>query len=322
MTNAQSTHSLIYRSASMAGIVALIDRIAPTEVPVLLVGETGTGKELLAARLHAASNRTGELVDLNCGALPRDMIESLLFGHARGAFTGAVSDRRGLIALADRGTLFLDELSSLPPEGQAKLLRVLETGELRPLGSSSKIRSKFRVVAAVQSDLPARMETGDFRSDLYYRVAGVVVEIPPLRARPEDIVPLARHFAERCGRGVPAESEAVLLRHYWAGNVRELRSVIERACFGTDSDTLDPRQLTSALRLPSGNATGASRHGPGDAARLLEVCSEAGWNIDLAAQTMGISRATAYRRLARHGIRLPSLNRRVSGPVAAVASVS
>lgn len=183
---------LIGRSPAITAVRDRISRVARSNLPVLLIGPTGAGKEVVARHLHAMSNRRGRLVDVNCGALPRDMIESLLFGHRRGAFTGALETTVGYIARADGGTLFLDELASLPHEGQAKLLRVLETREVLPLGSGMAQRVDFRVVAAVQADIYTRVDSGQFRDDLFHRVAGLTLHLPGLGARPEDIEPTTR----------------------------------------------------------------------------------------------------------------------------------
>jgi DNA-binding NtrC family response regulator len=306
MRLASAGKSLVFESQVMVDIVNQVDRLAPTPVPILFVGETGTGKELLAARVHDMSGRAGEFTDINCGALPRDMVESLLFGHARGAFTGAVTESRGLIRSAEGGTLFLDELTSLPLDGQAKLLRVLETGEHRPLGARLKVRSDFRVVAAVQEDLNERLEMGAFRRDLYYRVGGAVIEVPPLRSRPSDILPLARHFAAVRGRGLEPAAEALLCERPWLGNVRELRAVVERASVTSDSGDLRADQIRSLLGAPQLRVRGPAARGIDDpeAAALIRICADCGWSAERAAQALKISRATMYRRLARYGINL------------------
>jgi DNA-binding NtrC family response regulator len=297
---------LVFDSQVMTDIVRQLDRLAPTPLSVLIVGETGTGKELLAARLHQMSGRVGDLTDINCGALPREMVESLLFGHAKGAFTGALTEHRGLIRSAEGGTLFLDELTSLPLDGQAKLLRVLETGEHRPLGARFKVRSDFRIVAAVQEDLNARIEMGAFRRDLYYRVAGAVIEVPPLRRRRSDILPLARHFAAHGERGLDPAAEALLFDHPWFGNVRELRAVVERAGIASDPGTIGAEQVRASLREFQVRTCepAARRTDDPEAAALIRVCAECGWSAELAARTLRISRATMYRRLARYRINL------------------
>lgn len=318
-------HPLLYQSSAMRRVVELIDRLAPTDLPVLLIGETGTGKELLAERLHRASRRTGDFVDVNCGALPPDLVEGLLFGHAKGAFTGAVASSRGLVSRADRGTLFLDELSSLPVEGQATLLRVLDTGELRPLGGGAKVRVNFRVIAAVHTDLGACIAAGAFRADLFYRVAGAVVEVPPLHARPDDILLLAGAFARDCNRQLEPAAEAVLQAYSWPGNVRELRAVIHRASLAScHSAALCAGALCAAISSGTIKTVAPRRPRPGTlpgAAQLLELCAACEWRVERIAHALGASRATAYRRLHDHGIQLPKPERS-SRPRASVTATS
>lgn len=278
-----------------------VDRFARTALPVLLVGPTGAGKEVMARHLHAMSERAGRFMDVNCGALPRDMVESLLFGHRRGAFTGAIESVLGLIGCADRGTLFLDELTSLPVEGQAKLLRVLETGELTPLGSTVKTRIDFRLIAAVQEDVLARVEMREFRRDLLHRIEGVVIQLPPLRARSEDIEPLANYFAAR--QGCVLESSVILLlrRLDWPGNVRQLRSVIDRACILADDSRVGMGAVAEALEGGIDIRRVPEVH---DRERFVEVCRSNGNDGPRVAAALGISRATLYRRLKIYGVRL------------------
>lgn len=187
--------AVVGQSPAFRSALDLTRQFAPTPLPILLIGETGTGKEVFAQEVHGCSGRRGLLVDVNCGALPREMVESLLFGHRRGAFTGALESARGLIEEADAGTLFLDEVLSLPLEAQAKLLRVLETGEIRAVGETSKRRVNLRVVSAAQPSLQAMVEEGEFRPDLLQRLAGVVIRIPSLMERGDDVIRLAEHFA-------------------------------------------------------------------------------------------------------------------------------
>jgi transcriptional regulator with PAS, ATPase and Fis domain len=291
----------------------LVEQVAPTQLPVLLVGATGTGKELFAQYIHQLSGRTGDLVDVDCGALPREMLESLLFGHRRGAFTGALEDAEGLVSRAAGGTLFLDELSSLPAEGQGKLLRVLETGEVRRVGDTGKRRIEFRVVAAVQDDVMDRLGVGAFRADLYHRVAGAVVYLPPLRERGGDLFVLAAHFAAAQGHILGSGALAVLQGHAWPGNVRELRRVIQRSVMLAGSRELDGQVIAEALG--TGPAfTGRSQPHEASAAasakvELLGACAANGWDPGRIAIALGVSRATLYRRLREQGIRLRRISR-------------
>jgi DNA-binding NtrC family response regulator len=290
-------------SAAMRRAVGLALRFAPTELPVLLVGPTGSGKELFARQIHTWSRRGGPLVDVNAGALPREMVESLLFGHRRGAFTGAVQSTEGLVTAAGQGTLFLDELGAFPAEGQAKLLRVLECGEVRPLGETQNRPVRCRFIAAVQDDLESKIASGAFRADLYQRLAGVVIRIPALAERPEDIVPLARRFAFEQGKVLSVEAEVALVAQRWTGNVRELRSAVIRATMLGEGGSVLESELREAIalcapvapRLPRGLA------GP-PGVDLVAHCRAHGWDIESAAEAVGVSRATLYRRLRESGI--------------------
>jgi DNA-binding NtrC family response regulator len=311
---------ILGRSVAITRAVTGLERFARSGLPVLLVGPTGTGKELFARHLHWMSGREGELVDVNCGALPREMVESLLFGHLRGAFTGAIQDTVGLVARANNGTLFLDELTSLPVEGQAALLRLLDTGEVRRVGDIGKRAVDFRVVSAVQDDIFSRIERGQFRRDLFHRVEGAAIHLPSLQERPEDIELLALHFAATTGRTLAREGVRVLETHSWPGNVRQLRAVIERAGLLSDGAELEPAAVREAIGFSVGDSP--SRAIPAkDTPRatrevLLEVCAECDHDPVRIAFALGISRATLYRRLRDHAISL----KRVSKSHAAVRS--
>ncbi|MBK8265393.1 MAG: sigma-54-dependent Fis family transcriptional regulator [Nannocystis sp.] len=229
--------TLIGLRSGLRYVHELITSVAPTDVPVLLLGETGSGKELVARMIHQLSDRrAGPLVRVNCGAIPPGLIDSELFGHERGAFTGAVATRRGWFEQADGGTLFLDEIGELPLDAQVRLLRVIQEGELQRVGGDRSVRVDVRVIAATHRDLRARVAQGAFREDLWYRLAIFPVQIPPLRRRLEDIPALAAHFAAAAGARIfsrpltPTAADLELLLTYdWPGNVRELAAVIERA---------------------------------------------------------------------------------------------
>ena len=289
-------------SLAIRRAVALAMRFASTSMPILLVGPTGVGKELFAHRIHAWSRRRGPMVDVNAGALPREMVESLLFGHRKGAFTGANEAAQGLMTAAADGTLFLDELPSLPMEGQAKLLRALDTGEIRALGETEKRTLSCRFIAAAQDDLEARVRGGQFRADLFQRLAGVVVHLPPLVDRPEDIAAIAEGMARHFGRVLGPGVREVLVAHPWPGNARELRSTIERAVhLGTDVDAISVEVVREAIAL---GAPPVRRDTPGAerAAQWIALCAEHAWDITRAAKSAGVSRATLYRRLRECGI--------------------
>jgi transcriptional regulator with PAS, ATPase and Fis domain len=307
--------SLVGRSEGFRRALELADRFAPTPMSMLLVGATGTGKELFAERIHASSGRRGPFVPVNCAALPRDMVESLLFGHHRGAFTGAVEATTGFIEAAEGGTLFLDELSSLAVEAQVKLLRVLESKQINRLGETRTRLIDFRLVASAQEDVRTRVQAGLFRLDLYERVAGVVLGLPALRDRGEDVVLLAEYFAARGGRTLDPESLPVLLNYGWPGNVRELRSAIERAGFLSEQRPLGPRALAEAIALGAPRAVpelsvGALQRPAADGAaraRLIATCREHGWDARRAAAALGIARSTLYDRLRGEGLSLRML---------------
>jgi two-component system, NtrC family, response regulator AtoC len=257
------------RAAPWRRVQGMIDAAAPTDSVVLITGESGTGKELLARRLHSQSGRaSGPFVKVNCAAVPLEMWESEFFGHRKGSFTGAGTDREGRFRLADHGTLLLDEVGAMPAAGQAKLLRVIQDGEFERLGDEQATRVDVRVVASTNSDLEAAVQQGHFRADLFYRLNVVRIDVPPLRERREDIPLLARHFvdqiSQRLGRISPELDEATLARlgsYPWPGNVRELRNVIERAMI------LDPEHGLEGLDL---GATGGLTTSPAADAPLAE----------------------------------------------------
>ncbi|MDX1997174.1 MAG: sigma-54 dependent transcriptional regulator [Thermoanaerobaculia bacterium] len=249
---------LLGRSAGWLEAVHLVERAARAETPVLLLGETGPGKEELAGLLHRRSaRRSGPWVAVNCAALPAELFESEMFGHRRGAFTGAAGDRLGRFPAAHRGTLFLDEIDSLSLAGQAKILRVVQDGVFEMLGESSPSRADVRLVCASNQDLGGEVAAGRFRSDLFYRLNVLTIRVPPLRERREDITPLARGFLPELAQrlGVPVErlhpeTLALLSAYDWPGNVRELRNVIERGLLLCETDELRPEHLPAALRSP------------------------------------------------------------------------
>jgi DNA-binding NtrC family response regulator len=306
---------IVGASPVFAAALALARQFAPTPLPILLLGETGTGKEVFAREIHALSRRPGLFVDVNCGALPREMVESLLFGHRRGAFTGAFDHAKGLIEEADGGTLFLDEVLSMPIEAQAKLLRVLETGEVRAIGETGKRRVDVRVVAAAQPTVSEMVHDGGFRADLLQRLAGVVIRIPSLSERADDVVTVAEHFAAirecRFGPGVAD----VLRAHTWPGNVRELKLAMERACFMSESYKLPTRVVADAIALGAMWVAPARSQlvpalaefrSPGDSVRdrVIAICAANGWNATRSARALGLGRTTFFKRLKALGISL------------------
>ncbi len=293
---------IIGESPAIQRLAALARRIAPTKHPILLVGETGVGKEVFAQNIHAWSRRRGRIVDLNCGAFPRELMEGLLFGTRRGSYTDAV-DSKGLVAAAAGGTLFLDELHCLSLEGQAKLLRVLDTGEVQRLGDERSRRVRFRLVAAVQEDIGERIAAGEFRRDLFQRVAGFVLDVPPLAERPEDLMPLARHFAAGEGRELHPACERVLRRRTWPGNVRELKFAIQRAAGLAEGEVITPVVLGKSLAIVPPLLAERQPVFPSDL-DILESCEAQRWHAQRTADCLRISRITLWRRLGAMGLSL------------------
>jgi Nif-specific regulatory protein len=305
---------LIGRSDCIRQVRREVERFGQTELPIHLTGESGVGKELVARALHQTSaRRTASFVAVNCAAMPDTLLESELFGHVRGAFTGADKARRGKLALADRGTLFLDEVADLSPAAQAKLLRVLEDGEVIPVGSETAIRVDLRIVSASHKDLRRAVAEGRFRQDLFYRLAGAEIAIPPLRERGADVIELAETFLARIRgqRAAPSRfsSDAVasLTSYSWPGNVRELRHAIERACAIASGDTIEAADLalrSPAIALPEApRGSLASQFAALDATerRLVEeAMAKSGGNVSEAARLLGITRIMMKRRLDRY----------------------
>jgi len=300
---------LFAHSPAMLPVTRIMDRVSPSDASVLVTGEHGAGKDVIARWIHARSRRgSSPFVPVNVGALAAGVFESELFGHVRGAFTGAVADRAGCFELAHGGTLFLDEIGTLSLDHQAKLLRVLQSGELTPVGSSKTKKVDVRVVSATNATLAEEVAAGRFREDLLYRLNTVEIAIPPLRDRPDDIVPLARHFLERMalryGRTDLAFSEGALAKlknHGWPGNIRELGHAIERGVLMAPNGTLEADDLalsgaaTGARALESMTLEEAERY-------LVErALLRAGGNAGEAARALGLSRSAFYRRL--QGIR-------------------
>lgn len=304
-------NSIIGESAGLLSAKALARRVATDDIPVLILGETGTGKELLANYIHDRSERSGYLVDVDCGALPEELVESLLFGHKRGAFTGAVNHAKGLLVEADGGSLFLDELANLSLSGQAKLLRVLESGEVRRVGGSRARAVNFRVIATAQGSLAQRVRAEEFRQDLLQRIAGVVIELPTLAARIDDIPLLADHFALRKGLQVTTGGKDYLQDQDWPGNIRQLKWTISRGgLFHTDG-WIDRNAVQRALEtgpkliIPS-NERDDDRP---TTTSLIAVCRHHRGNADRIAETLGIGRSTLYRRLRAEGLSLRQFRR-------------
>ncbi len=312
---------LVGVSKAMEELRALITRVAPTEVRVLITGESGTGKELVASAIHRQSARAGKpFVCVNSAAIPKDLVESEMFGHERGAFTGAAERRAGRFELADGGTLLLDEVGDLGPEAQAKLLRVLESGVIERLGGEKPITVDVRVIAATNKDLSRATQQGRFREDLLFRLNVLPIHIPPLRERPEDVAPLVQHFAARqaarLGRGVRLDAGAVqLLAAYpWPGNVRELANLVERLAILATGDTITADDVTRVV--PQDGAPAPPPEGWTDVALsdaldqfertlIARALSAARGNVAEAARKLATDRANLYRRMRRLGLEPP-----------------
>ena len=307
----------IAASAAMKSVLAQLDRVAPTDANVLILGENGTGKGVVARRLHARSQRAAKpLVKVNMGGIPESVFEAEMFGHVRGAFTDAKSDRIGRFELADGGSLFMDEIANIPLAQQPKLLRVLEDGELERVGSSRTLKVDVRLISATNADLTAEIARGAFRRDLLFRLNTVELKLPPLRERDEDIALLAEsfltHFRKRYQRDALrfAPSALQALRGYgWPGNVRELSHVIERAVLMLDGDTVDDAALnlkpeaTHALSGAAALAASGSMTVDEAEERLVrQALEQTGGNIQRAATLLGLSRPSLYRRMEKYGI--------------------
>jgi two-component system, NtrC family, response regulator AtoC len=303
----------------MREVLAVAERVATSKIAVLLHGETGTGKELLANYIHEKAGRKGKHpIRINCGAIPSSLVESTLFGHERGAFTGAAQQRRGVFEEADGGTLFLDEIGELPQEAQAALLRVLETGRLQRIGSAQEIEVDVRIIAATHRDLEAMIAEGRFREDLYYRLSTMVLEIPPLRERVDEIEPLSRLFLDKAnardGRHIQEigeDARALLSAHDWPGNVRELRNAIERAVAVSQANVIQPDDLPPRVRNAGrgeerGGLTGARTVLKQKEAQMIEdALQKADWSTAKAANALGYTHRTFMRRMKEHGITKP-----------------
>jgi DNA-binding NtrC family response regulator len=301
---------MIAESESMRPVLQLIARIGPSDANVLITGEHGTGKEIVAQTIHAISGRANKpMIAVNVGGLAEGVFESEMFGHVRGAFTDAKIDRTGRFELADGGTLFLDEIANIPPNQQAKLLRILQTGELERLGSSRSRQVDVRVLSATNADLKKEVEAGRFREDLLFRLNTVEIHLPPLRERPEDIPLLAKYFLDKYAKryrktlaGFDAGGRQLLLEHSWPGNVRELDHAVERAVLLAQVEHVTAADL--GLRASRGSGGRLEEMSLEEVESLLirKALARHGNNASRAAEALGLSRSALYRRMQRYGI--------------------
>jgi two-component system, NtrC family, nitrogen regulation response regulator NtrX len=313
-------HQMVGESQPLKQIWDAIKRAAPTNATVLLLGESGSGKELVARSIHRNSLRSRDrFVQVNCAAIPEELIESELFGHEKGSFTGATEKQIGKFEQADHGTIFLDEVGDMSAKTQAKVLRVLQEGEVERLGSARTIKVDVRVIAATNKDLEAEIEKGTFREDLYFRLSVIPIRVPPLRDRAEDIPALVRHFADLFSRDnnrkpqrfTPAALE-YMQKARWKGNVRELKNTVERLIIMTPGEVVDVPDLRDIVRLePKGAATDNDKERPGTLREFKEVAErtflvgklrENNWNISKTAEVIGTPRSNLYKKLEQYGI--------------------
>ena len=317
---------VIGSSRALEAVLEKVTRVAPTGSTVLIEGETGTGKELIARAVHNLSSRCGcPFIKINCAAIPLDLLESELFGHEKGAFTGAIAQKIGRFELANTGTLFLDEVGDIPSALQPKLLRVLQEQEFERLGSGKTHRVDVRLVAATNRDLTAMVARNEFRSDLYYRLNVFPIALPPLRARKEDIPALVTHFVESTSRRVgkrinhvPPQTMAAFESYHWPGNVRELQNLVERAVILANDDVLPNPLSDSAHNIPSRSAVAPEKPAPGSTSRtlrdseralILRALNDADWVVggeNGAAMRLGVKRTTLISRMRKLGIERPT----------------
>jgi formate hydrogenlyase transcriptional activator len=306
---------IVGSSAVLMGVQDLVRTVAPADSTVLIQGETGTGKELIAHAIHNLSSRSGRaFVRVNCAAIPLDLLESELFGHEKGAFTGAIAQKIGRFEIADKGTLFLDEVGDIPPALQPKLLRVLQEQEFERLGSTRTHQVDVRLVAATHRDLTDMVRRGEFRSDLYFRLNVFPVLVPPLRERREDIPELVMHFVEKIGRRVgkkieriPPSAMSALTSYEWPGNIRELQNLIERAVILANDGVL-PNPLPSGRRKSFITPLVANTLSDAERAVIIKTLDEVGWVVggpEGAAVKLGVKRTTLIHKMQRLGIRRP-----------------
>ncbi|MFH0777198.1 MAG: sigma-54 dependent transcriptional regulator [Candidatus Eisenbacteria bacterium] len=305
---------IIGTSEEMARVFKTIEKVADTDSTILIYGESGTGKELIAKEIHYRSGRAnGSFVSINCGALPKDLLESNLFGHVRGSFTGAVKDQEGLLKVAEGGSFFLDEVSEMLPATQVKLLRALQEREIIPVGGNKPIKIDVRLIAATNADLERMVSEGRFRADLFYRLNVIPLRLPPLRERRDDIPVLVDHFVKRLAAGakqkaVSKECMELLSEYDWPGNVRELENVMERAYVLDENGAISPEDLPEKIRDRSYKRGSLVIDSPNltleelEKEYILKVLNYTAWQKKKASEVLGINPSTLYRKLQAYGL--------------------
>ena len=326
-TGARSFEQIIGNSPALEALLEQVKLVAPTQATVLVEGETGTGKEMIARTIHQLSPRwTRPFIKLNCAAIPLDLLESELFGHERGAFTGAIAQKIGRFEMADTGTLFLDEVGDIPPALQPKLLRVLQEQQFERLGSGRTHQVDVRLVAATNRNLAELVAQKQFRSDLYYRLNVFPIAMPPLRERQEDIPALVKHFVQvfshKTGKEIdeiPGETMAAFKSYPWPGNIRELQNLVERAVIRANTHVL-PNPLPASLPLEMHGSTGPKTLQESERALIVQALDEVGWVVggrNGAAAKLGVKRTTLLYKMKKFSIKAPL--RRAGEPVTAAA---
>jgi DNA-binding NtrC family response regulator len=313
--------TIIGSSEEMIRIFKMVEKVADSEATIMIQGESGTGKELIAREIHYGSRRaSGPFVSINCGAIPRDLLESNLFGHVKGSFTGAVRDSQGLFQVAEGGTFFLDEVGETPLATQVKLLRALQEREIIPVGGTQPIKIDCRLVAATNADLEREIAEGRFRADLFYRLNVIPIKLPPLRHRRDDIPLMVDHFLKRHAQNNPAktvnkEAMELLMKYDWPGNVRELENVIERALILDEGGVIGPEDLPDVIRFGDHQRGSLVIDSPNltleelEKEYILKVLNHTRWQKKRASEVLGINASTLYRKLIAYGVEKPGSER-------------
>ncbi|MDX9759549.1 MAG: sigma-54 dependent transcriptional regulator [Bacteroidota bacterium] len=309
----QFVDDIIGESPEMQRVLELVRTVAPTESTVLILGESGTGKELIARAIHMNSRRRYfPIIPVNCGAIPETLLESELFGHEKGAFTGAQYRRKGKFEMAQGGTLFLDEIGTLGLKSQVDLLRVIEDREFHRIGGERLVKADFRLICATNINIEAEVKSGSFREDLYYRINVFTITLPPLRERKADIPLLAQHFIDRHAKAMnrqtpelSSDAMNVLLAHEWPGNVRELENALERALVVNRGDKIDPEDLPMQVGRTAAPARTTGTLADMEREHVLHMLETNSWNISRTAEQLGIDRVTLYNKIEKYGLKRP-----------------